>query len=517
MTNTHSLLNIVKQYHTAKVLIIGDVMLDRFVHGEVERISPEGPIPILKSKQENRMIGGAGNVLSNLHGLKVQARLVGIVGEDDFGSIVRGLAEAAGGHSEDLFTRPQSPTTVKIRFLAGHQQLLRVDSELSRYIDLDLENELCDHITRIIPQFGAIILSDYGKGCLTDRVLRCVIDNAKAYKIPVLVDPKGNDYSKYRGADIVTPNRKELSEATNNSATINDSDIVEAAQKLINQCGICAVIATRSQDGMSVITQNSEKTAFERPVHLRTHAQEVFDVSGAGDTVIATIAAGLATGASLLDSVALANIAGGIVVGKVGTAPIRQQDLEQALTRADHNLEITPSGDFTSLDRARRAPLCQWDEALEQVNRWRARGLKIGFTNGCFDIMHAGHVNYLNDARNYCDRLVLGLNTDVAVSLLKGPSRPINDQISRAIVLGALGSIDMVVFFGAEHAKDDSTASKLIQHLQPDIYFKGADYTLEQIPEVPTVRSYGGEVKLIPLTHGYSTTHIIEQIIKPAA
>lgn len=521
MSDPRTLLEIIGRYASTKILIVGDVMLDRFVRGDVERISPEGPIPILKSKQENRMIGGAGNVLSNLHGLGCGARLVGVVGDDDYGHMVMGLAEAAGGTSGDLFVRPHAPTTVKIRFLAGHQQLLRVDSELARDVEGELERKICTHITDILPLHGAVILSDYGKGCLSAQVLQTVIAGAKQCGIPVLVDPKGNDYSKYRGADIVTPNRKELSEATHNAATENDSDIVEAAQRLITQSGIAAVVATRSQDGMSIISSTPDRQSFNRPVHLRTHAREVFDVSGAGDTVIATIAAGLATGANLFDSVALANIAGGIVVGKVGTAPIRYQDLEHSLSQSDHAgdsmLEITPSGDFTALDRARRAPLCDWDEALEQVNRWRARGLKIGFTNGCFDIMHAGHVNYLNDARNYCDRLVLGLNTDIAVKLLKGPSRPVNDQYSRAVVLGALGSIDMVIFFGAVHAGDDSTARKLIQHLQPDIYFKGADYTLDQIPEVPTVLSYGGEVKLIPLTQGYSTTHIIEQIIKPAA
>ncbi|HOO50437.1 MAG TPA: D-glycero-beta-D-manno-heptose 1-phosphate adenylyltransferase, partial [Alphaproteobacteria bacterium] len=328
----------------------------------------------------------------------------------------------------------------------------------------------------------------------------------------VLVDPKGADYSKYKGATLVTPNRKELAEATNNAPTETDNEIVIAAESLIRQSGVKAVIATRSQDGMSIIAQKEDGENFERPYHLRTHAREVFDVSGAGDTVIATIAASLATGAALLEAASLANIAGGIVVGKVGTAPIRVQELIDALTDAHHELEITPSGDFSALDRARSAPVCTWQEALEEVDRWRARGLKVGFTNGCFDILHAGHVNYMNKARNHCDRLVLGLNTDQSVRLLKGPARPVNTQDARATVLGALGSVDLVVFFGAEKAGDDSTAKKLIQHLKPDIYFKGADYTLDSIPEVPTVLSYGGEVKLIDLTQGLSTTNIIAKI-----
>ncbi len=506
------LLSLLATMPQQKVLVIGDLMLDRFIRGEVTRISPESPVPVLAAKQENRMIGGAGNVLSNLKALGIQGEIIAIIGDDREGEIVKGLVEAAGGSGEGLTIRPQTPTTIKTRFLAGHQQLLRVDNEVTAPILPTLEEEILQKITALIPQQNALILSDYGKGVLTPQIIKTAIQLANKHKIPVLVDPKGSDFSKYSGATIVTPNRKELAEATNGAPTNADNEIVETSEFLIKQSGISAVIATRSQDGMSIISQKADKSGFERPYHLRTHAREVFDVSGAGDTVIATIAAALATGGTLIEAASLANIAGGIVVGKVGTAAIRAQELIDAINNPHHELETTAAGDLSALDRSRRAPICDWEKAQEEINRWRARGLKIGFTNGCFDILHAGHVNYLNDARNQCDRLVLGLNTDLSVNLLKGPTRPVNKQESRATVLGALGAVDLIVFFGAKTKDDDSTAKQLIQFIKPDIYFKGADYTLDKIPEVPIVLSYGGDVKLIPLTEGHSTSMIIEKI-----
>ncbi len=510
--DTARLLSLISAMRDKKVLIIGDIMLDRFVRGEVTRISPESPIPVLAAKQENRMIGGAGNVLANINSLKVPCDIVAIIGEDAEGEQVRGLVEAAGGSGKGLVIRLETPTTIKTRFLAGHQQLLRVDHEVTAPISAALEQELLKKIETMAPDQDALVLSDYGKGVLTATILRKVIEIGKTHNIPVLVDPKGTDYSKYSGATLATPNRKELMEATHGSPTETDNEITETAEKLILQSGISSIVATRSQDGMSIIQQKPDKSGFERPVHFRTNAREVFDVSGAGDTVIATIAATLAAGGTLVEAGSLANIAGGIVVGKVGTAAIRAQEIIDALTSSTHELEATPAGEMSALDRSRRAPVCDWEKALEEVNRWRARGLKVGFTNGCFDILHAGHVNYLNDARNQCDRLVLGLNTDISVQLLKGPDRPLNDQNSRATVLGALGAIDLVVFFGAENAAADDTAKKLIQYLKPDIFFKGADFTLDQIPEVPTILSYGGQVKLIPLTKGISTDNIIKRL-----
>jgi D-beta-D-heptose 7-phosphate kinase/D-beta-D-heptose 1-phosphate adenosyltransferase len=486
-------------------------MLDKFVQGDVHRISPESPVPVLSVTRETTMPGGAGNVISNLRGLNIKTDVIAVIGDDYNGQILSGLVDALGIDPSHLIARDDAPTTLKTRFLSGHQQMLRVDHEVTSKLTTDAEDKIIAAIEKLVPSQNALILSDYGKGVLTDKILRHAITLANKQGIPVLIDPKGNNYAKYSGATVITPNRKELSEATGNSAVKEDEDIITAATSLIQSCAIKSVVATRSQDGMSIIQTGVA------PVHLRTHAREVFDVSGAGDTVISTIAAGLAAGATLVEAASLANIAGGIVVGKVGTTPIRAKELVEALNDPDAVLGITPAGDRAAIDRSRRAQITDWDEALEQVERWRARGLKVGFTNGCFDILHAGHVNYLNEARNRCDRLVLGLNNDRSIRLLKGPTRPVNDELSRATVIGALGAIDMVVFFGAENEGDDNTAGNLIRHLKPDLYFKGNDYTIDQLPEAKIMASFGGKIELIPLTEGLSTTKTIEKMSKKDA
>jgi D-beta-D-heptose 7-phosphate kinase/D-beta-D-heptose 1-phosphate adenosyltransferase len=477
----------------AAILVIGDIMLDRFVYGDADRISPEGPVPVLRVNRETLMLGGSGNVLANLRGLGVAASIISVIGEDHEGRTVQQYIEASGASADDLIRVPGRPTSIKTRFLANHQQLLRVDEERTDALPQAAEAALLQVIRTRLPQQKAVILSDYGKGVLSKSVIGAVIELASAHGIPVLVDPKGSDYGRYRGATIVTPNRKELADATGGLPTESDDDIVNAANHLLESSGIGAVIATRSQDGMSVIEREIA------PLHLKTKEIEVFDVSGAGDTVIATVAAGLAAGAPLSMAATLANLAGGIVVTKVGTAAIRSQDLTDAILAHDPHT-------------AHQARLCEWDLAREQVERWKARGLKVGFTNGCFDILHAGHVNYLNEARSLCDRLVLGLNHDRSVRLLKGPTRPVNTEIDRATVIGGLGAVDMVVLFGATEPGLDNTACDLIQALQPDIFFKGGDYTIDQIPEARIVQAYGGEVRLMGLTNGLSSSKTIQKL-----
>ncbi len=388
----------------------------------------------------------------------------------------------------------ERPTIVKTRFLAGHQQLLRTDFERKQPLSQAKEKALLQKAEELLADADALIISDYGKGMLSDHVIRALIENARAKKIHVLVDPKGFDYARYKGASVITPNKKELAEATGQARLDSDEDIVKAARKLIDQSGVEAVVATRSRDGMSVVQKKGE------PVHLRTKDIEVFDVSGAGDTVIATIAAALAAGAELNDAAALANIAASIVVSKVGTAPVRAQELRDALDGV------------TAL-----AELCTPEEAAENVRRWKAKGLKIGFTNGCFDVLHVGHVSYLAEARKKCDRLVVGLNHDASVRILKGEGRPVHDEASRAAVLSALSSVDMVVMFGAEKEGQDNTAIALIEKLQPDFYFKGGDYTESQIPESPAVKASGGQVCIMPFAEGHSTTASIAKIKGRAA
>lgn len=498
--------NLVEKMSQSSVLVVGDIMLDRFVYGHVERISPESPVPVLSIRREEHMLGGAGNALANLAGLGVAARIVALTGADKEGAEIAALVEAAGARSDGLLADPGRPTTVKTRFLAGHQQLLRTDYERRGAIAENMAAAALEKVSAAMAGVGAIILSDYGKGFLPSALIAGIIKKAAAAGIPVIVDPKGRDFSVYRGASAVTPNRKELSEATGDMPTGSDEEVCAAAMKIVGECGIGAVVATRSGDGMSVVRADGP------PLHLRTTDIEVFDVSGAGDSVIATIAAALAAGGSLDDAAALANIAGSIVVTKVGTAPIRREELLHAL-QGDHGDALArPGGERHKLDRARRGDILAPEAAAEQVRRWKARGLKVGFTNGCFDVLHMGHVSYLNAARDHCDRLVVGLNGDPSVKILKGPDRPVHDEQSRAAVLAGLGAVDAVVLFGAQKPGEDNTASALIGLLKPDVYFKGGDYTEDQIPETPAVRACGGAVRIMPVREGHSSTASIAKI-----
>lgn len=482
---------LISSFKSLRVMVVGDIMLDRYIYGDVTRISPESPVPVLSATREEKMLGGAGNVIANLRGLEVETTAIGLTGSDEEAQIVRGLIESCGASSVGLLTVADRPTITKTRFVAGHQQLLRVDEEKVIPLSSEVEDALLANIKTRLEGQQALVLADYGKGVLSQRVIAEAIAAATMLKIPVIVDPKGHDYSRYAGANVVTPNRKELAEATQNMPTDTDSEIEAAGRYLLTSSGIKAVVATRSQDGISVIREG------EAPVHLATKALEVFDVSGAGDTVIAVLAASLAAKASLTDAATLANAAGGVVVAKVGTSIIKADEIAEKL-----DLTTSPQTGFTY----------EWEEAREQVRRWQARGLKVGFTNGCFDILHAGHVNYLNDARRHCDRLVLGLNHDKSVRILKGPTRPVNVEQDRAAVMAGLASISMVTLFGATEAGADNTPCDLIAKLQPDIFFKGGDYTIDKLPEAKVVQAYGGEVKIMGLTEGLSTTKTIEKI-----
>lgn len=492
MSDLSILQSLVKSMAGRDVLVIGDMILDRFVYGDVDRISPEGPIPVLSVKREAVMLGGSGNVLTNLHGLGIKATAIGIAGKDDNAGTLRALLQSNGSDPALIMEAEDRPTTIKTRFLAGHQHLLRTDYERSAPIPAAIEGRIIDALEKQAASAQAIVLSDYGKGVLTAKVIAAALAAAGKSGIPVLVDPKGTDFSIYKGADIVTPNRKELRDATA-MPTESDEDILSAGRHLLKTSGIRSVVATRSQDGMTILADMNAE-----PVHLKTRALEVFDVSGAGDTVIATLAAALAAGGSLIDAAMMANAAAGIVVGKVGTAPIRSDELLKILAESKEQPGF-------------QAPLCAWDEAAEHIARWRAQGLKIGFTNGCFDILHAGHVTYLNQARSRCDRLVVAINADASVKRLKGPDRPVNDQDARARVLGALGSVDMVVLFGEDPVEKDNPLA-VIRKLTPDLLVKGADYTVETVIGADYVMSTGGEVWLAPLEDGKSTTATIKKL-----
>lgn len=483
------LVNLLDGFSSVRIVVLGDVMLDRFVYGDVTRISPESPVPVLAVQRETRMPGGAGNVVANLRGLGVQADLISVTGDDAAGRELKTLLQQSGANADGLVIASDRPTTSKTRFLGHSQHMLRVDEERALPLSADREDAVLTALRTHLKKAGLLILSDYGKGVLTDRVLRDAIATAEERGIPVLVDPKGRDFSRYRGATLLTPNRKELADATGCKLPLIDSEVESAAKMLLETSGVHSLLVTRSEQGMSLFEPGLP------PAHFPTTALEVFDVSGAGDTVMATLAAAMACGAGLPAAAQLANIAAGIVVARAGTAAISIADLRDRLL----------------IDAVAPGPL-DWDRAAEQVRRWQQDGLKVGFTNGCFDILHAGHVNYLNEARRLCDRLVVALNHDASVRLLKGPARPVNSEGDRATVLAGLKAVDQVVFFGALREGEDNTPRALIEKLRPDIYVKGGDYTAEALPETPLVHSYGGEVRIMELTPGRSTTRTIESL-----
>ena len=465
------------------VLCLGDVMLDHYVHGSVTRISPEAPIPVLKIDREAITLGGAANVAANLAGLGARVLLAATVGQDEAADkligLLAGVAETGG-----IFRDATRPTTLKTRFVSGAQQLLRADREISAGLATEREAELLAYCLSVLDQVQAIAIADYAKGVVTPALAQQLIKEATRQGIPVVVDSKIETYTPYAGAAVLKPNRRELYLATGMPVDTDDQ-VAAAAERLIELTGVKAIVATRSEQGMSVVVSG------QPAVHLRTEAKEVFDVSGAGDTVAATLALALAGDYTLLEAAELANHAAGIVVAKMGTATVRLSELRAAL----EEVPITASHKIKS-------PADMRDE----IQRWRARGLKIGFTNGCFDILHPGHISLIREARHHCDRLILGLNSDDSVKRLKGPERPVNDEASRALVLAALENVDGLVIF------EEDTPLEIIQQLRPDVLIKGADYTIENVVGADFVQSIGGTVVLAKIQAGHSTTATIKKL-----
>ena len=492
-------IDIIKRMKNAKILVVGDIMLDRFVYGEVQRISPEGPVPVLFQKNESYMLGGAGNVVSNLCCLEVQVSLVSAIGQDDIGDQLREILRAKGVGVDGLVALKDKPTTLKTRYLASNQQLLRVDHEDPAALTDDAEKQIWAALKPRVEDHDVVIVSDYGKGVLGLKLLNDLMKLAKKAGVPVLVDPKGNDYKIYKGAFLVTPNRKELGEAVGYTVPQDDAAVEEAARTLMKKAGISAVVATRSEAGMSVIQKKADKAT-----HLGTTAREVFDVSGAGDTVIATIGAALATGASLDDAATLANEAGAVVVAKIGTAPILASELLPRFLEGRQSSENVDTAEQAERVVSRAA-------AKDIVAGWQRDGLRVGFTNGCFDIIHQGHTTYIDETKTHCDRLILALNTDKSVKRLKGETRPVNSEGDRAAVLAALRSVDLVVLFGDDDGDNDMPC-QIIDTLRPDVIFKGGDYTEDQLPEAKIARAYGGDVVIMSLVEGRSTTNIIQKM-----
>jgi D-beta-D-heptose 7-phosphate kinase/D-beta-D-heptose 1-phosphate adenosyltransferase len=468
------------------VLCVGDLMLDEFVYGDVSRISPEAPTPVIAVKRADLMIGGAGNVARNLVALGTACIFVGVVGDDDAG---RALADSLESHpliEFDLVIDAKRQTTRKVRFVSEHfsTHLLRADWEMAAPIDKAAEDALIGHVIEALPRAGAVVLSDYAKGALTPRVIRAVIDAAKAAGKPVVVDPKGRDYGIYKGATLITPNRQELADATRTAAR-SDDEIAQAAAELRNSLETQAVLVTRSEDGMSLVNGDGA-------VHVPAYPVKVRDVSGAGDTVVAVLSAMLALDADFESAMRAANAAAAVVVGKRGTATVSVAELRA---------RILPAASLAPEQKI----VFDWNELDEHLREWRGQGLRIGFTNGCFDLLHPGHIRLLAGARAACDRLVVGLNGDASVTRLKGEGRPVQPVEARAELLAALEAVDLVVVF------DEDTPEQLIKRVKPTVLVKGGDYTRDQVVGADLVESFGGEVILIDLVPGHSTSAMVER------
>ncbi|MGH8248317.1 MAG: bifunctional D-glycero-beta-D-manno-heptose-7-phosphate kinase/D-glycero-beta-D-manno-heptose 1-phosphate adenylyltransferase HldE [Gammaproteobacteria bacterium] len=462
---------------SARVLVVGDVILDRYVFGVTTRISPEAPVPVVRVQSTEERPGGAANVALNIRALGIKPQLAGMTGDDEAAdSLIRRL-QAAG--VECSFLRQRGfPTVTKLRVISQQQQLLRLDYEA------ESAPEACDALygrfSELLPAAGCVILSDYAKGSL--KQVGDLIHAARARSVPVLVDPKADDFSRYRGATLLTPNLREFEVAAGSCS--NEDEIVAKAGEMCRSLALEAIVITRGDRGMTLVTAEGGAS------HLAARAREVFDVTGAGDTVIATLAAALVSGYDLETALHFANAAAGLVVGKLGTASITAKELNDSIT---------------ILEPVRKGFLSQ-EEAVNEVSKARARGEKVVMTNGCFDILHDGHVQYLEQARQLGDRLLVAINDDDSVSRLKGSDRPINGLAQRSRVLAALAAVDWVVSFSGD------TPEALIDEMCPDVLVKGGDYSAASVAGAECVRARGGEVVILPLFNGRSTSATISAI-----
>jgi D-beta-D-heptose 7-phosphate kinase/D-beta-D-heptose 1-phosphate adenosyltransferase len=469
------------------VLCVGDLMLDEFVYGEVSRISPEAPAPVIAVQRTETNIGGAGNVARNIAALGARCIFVGLVGEDEAGAKLKAALSRESLIESVLVCDSERPTTRKVRFVSEHfsTHMLRADWESASPASADIEQKLINAILPLLPRANIVLLSDYAKGLLTAGVIRNVIDAARKLGKRVIVDPKSANFAVYRGATLLTPNRKEFAEATRSRADTENS-IADAAQEAMQLADCEAMLVTQSEHGMTLVPRRGEA------IHVPAHPVKVRDVSGAGDTVVAVLAAALAAGADWEVALRMANAAAAVAVSKKGTAivtsaELRRKILPHAFLAAEEKI-IAAGGDLEA-----------------HLLDWRKQGLRIGFTNGCFDILHPGHVKVLTAARGACDRLVVGLNSDASVKRLKGEGRPVQDERARSEVLAALEAVDLVVIF------EEDTPLNLITQIKPSVLVKGGDYAREQVIGHEIVAANGGEIVLVDILEGFSTTSLVRR------
>ena len=469
-----------------KILVVGDLMLDRYIFGDVDRISPEAPVPVLRHVRRYERAGGAANVAMNLAGLGCKAYLAGFWGDDSEKTELAAILETAGVDTLGVVTG-SLPTISKTRIVGRVQQLLRLDIESQDDRPLVEDDRLMERATELTAKMSAVILSDYAKGTLTAGLCEAIIRAARVAGLAVFVDPKTADFSKYSGATTICPNLSELAAATG-VAPHKTEELLDVARAQLSQHHLSFLTVTMSERGITVLEPSGT-------YHSPARAREVFDVSGAGDTVIATLAAGVAGGLRVRTAVDLANLAAGIVVAKVGTVPIAQHELITALT---------PSSGVFAGDK-----ILDPDRVKLRVAEWRAAGETIVFTNGCFDLLHVGHITLLEACRRFGSKLILGLNSDASVQRLKGPTRPVVTEHERARVMAALAAVDAVVLF------DEDTPMELIHALKPAVLVKGGDYTVETVVGHEEVLASGGRVEIVPIVEGFSTTNILKKLAAP--
>ena len=480
-----SLLALLDRFSETRILVMGDVMLDRFVYGTVERISPEAPIPVLSIDAQADMPGGAANVARNVASMGAHATIAGVVGDDQWAQDLQAQLTLLPKIEARFITDPSRSTTLKTRFIANRQQIMRADREQCSPLSSQLAEQLLVVYRKALADADLVVLSDYNKGVLSDSLTRAAIDSARIAGKPVIVDPKSMSFGKYRGAAVLTPNRRELELACNH-ACVTDEQIVSGARRFIDE-GTCeAMVVTRGAHGITVVGPGASVA------HLPTIAREIFDVSGAGDTAVATLSLGLASGGDTVTAARLANVAAGLVVAKLGTAVVNIGEIVAAVTQFDGQ---TDHGKLFTLEHV-----------TQLMRNWRAHGLKVAFTNGCFDLLHTGHLSLLEQARCAADRLIVGLNSDLSVRRLKGEGRPVQSEVTRATILSSLKPVDAVVIFS------EDTPLNLIEALLPDVLVKGADYSTDTIVGADIVLRHGGKVLIADLVSGQSTSRTLARL-----